>query len=258
MQPPIQFIKFPDGNRAKMLEAEPYADAGEVMRALGFTQPTPAIFLSGGASAMTEEDMTKTRALVEDGIARFAADHKIVVIDGGTDTGIMQMMGRARKAYDYRFPLIGCAPAGKVKYPGKAGDDNTTATLEPNHSHFVLIDGDYWGGESDMIVGLTRSFAHGVLPACGILINGGQISQYDVYIASARGKRAVPVIVIDGSGRTANKIAMESSTGNFSSAMIKAIVQGGKLEIITLKAGPDALYDKLQTAFNTHRPSSTA
>ncbi|MEM6282155.1 MAG: hypothetical protein AAF787_08185, partial [Chloroflexota bacterium] len=175
MQATLKTITFPNNNRAQMLEAPPYADASEVMGALGFTQPTPAIFISGGASAMSDEEMAKTHALIEDGIARFAADHRIVVIDGGTDTGIMQMMGRARKTYHYRFPLIGCAPAGKVTYPGKADTDATT-TLEPNHSHFVLIDGDYWGGESDMIVGLTRSFTHGVLPACGILINGGKIS----------------------------------------------------------------------------------
>jgi hypothetical protein len=246
-----QNLQFENGNRARLIQVASYADATETMQKLGFTQPSAAIFLSGGASAMTDEAMEDTRDLVENGIARFAADHGIVVIDGGTDTGIMQMIGQARRKYQNKFPLIGCAPAGKVFYPGMPKAEERSAALEPNHSHFVLVDGDYWGSESDMIVGLTRAFTHSVLPSTGVLINGGKISKYDVYIASARGERAVPVIIIEGSGRTANQIATASKTGHFMSAMVKAIVQGGKLDIIMLSAGSNALYDKLQTAFNT-------
>ena len=247
-------VSFENGNTAPAVRVPAYADAQNVLQALGITAPAPAIFLSGGASAMGDEDMQRTQTLVQDGIARFAADHGITVVDGGTDAGIMQMMGRARRHFGGRFPLIGCAPAEKVTYPGSTSTDSDELTpLEANHSHFVLVDGDYWGVESDIIVGTARALPQGVLPACGILINGGEISQYDVYIASARGERAIPVIVIDGSGRTADMIANASKTGNFNTAMIKAIVQGGRIDVLTLKAGPEALYERLQHFFNTAR-----
>lgn len=244
-------LRFPNGNTAHVVHASPYADALEVVSKLGIAEPMPALFLSGGASAMEDKAMAQTYAIVEQGIARFAAEHNIVVVDGGTDVGIMQMMGRARHKLGNRFPLVGCAPADKVLYPGmKPTGDQTRTTLEPNHSHMILVDDDHWGAESDMIVGAVRAFTRGVLPGCGILINGGKIAQYDVYIASARGERAIPVIVVDGSGRSADTIARASKTKAFDTAMIKAIVQGGKVEVISLKDGADAMYNQLKGHFN--------
>jgi hypothetical protein len=56
------------------------------------------------------------------------------VIDGGTDAGVMQLIGRARAASGGRFPLIGVAAEGTVMVPG-AGTSSPDATeLEPNHT----------------------------------------------------------------------------------------------------------------------------
>lgn len=245
-------IRFKNGNVARAVRAPAYADATQVLQALGVTTSEPALFLSGGASAMGETEMQHTQGLVRDGIARFAADHGITVVDGGTEAGIMKMMGEARRHFNGAFPLIGCAPVEKVIYPGGPEQEDDEATpLESNHSHFVLVDGDYWGVESDMIVGVARSLGQKAHPTCGILINGGKISQYDVYIASARGEQAIPVIVIDGSGRTADMIASATKSGNFNTAMIKAIVEGGRIDVLTLNAGPDALYERLEYFFKT-------
>ena len=252
MMPQPFTIRFENGNVARAVRAPAYADASQVLQALDMTTPRPALFLSGGASAMGDAEMQHTQALVRDGIARFAADHGITVVDGGTDAGIMKMMGQARHHFKGVFPLVGCAPMEKVIYPGgPAREDNEATPLESHHSHFVLVDGDYWGVESDMIVGVARALPQTTRPTCGILINGGQISQYDVYIASARGEQAVPVIVIDGSGRTADMIASATKSGNFNTAMIKAIVEGGRIDVLTLNAGPDALYERLQHFFKT-------
>ncbi len=252
MTPQSFAIRFKNGNIARAVRAPAYADASQVLRALGMTTPQPALFLSGGASAMGDAEMQHTQALVRDGIARFATDHSITVVDGGTDAGIMQMMGQARRHFEGVFPLIGCAPMEKVTYPGgPTRDDDEATPLESNHSHFVLVEGDHWGVESDMIVGAARALPQTSAPTCGILINGGKISQYDVYIASARGEQAVPVIVIDGSGRTADMIASATKSGNFNTAMIKAIVEGGRIDVLTLNAGSDALYERLQYFFKT-------
>ena len=242
-------LRFANGNTARVLRALPHADADTVAHALALVSPRPALFLSGGASAMNADAMRATNALITDGIARFAAEHGITVIDGGTDAGIMRLMGRARLRYRYRFPLVGCAPHDKITYPGdrRPGDDRTP--LEPNHSHFVLVSADYWGAESDMIVGMVRALTQCEIPGCGILINGGKIAQYDVYVASARGQRALPVVIIDGSGRTADAIASASKSGRFDTAMMRAIVEGGQIDIVSLHDGAEALYRRLEKVF---------
>ncbi len=262
MPPKIGKIRFETGNTAHAVHVPTYADALETAKALNLRYPAPTLFLSGGASNMDENAMRNARALIEDGVARFAAQYKVTVIDGGTDAGIMKMMGEARRKWGYRFPLVGCAPMGKVTFPGLKAEDATERTpLEANHSHFVLVDADHWGAESEMIVGMARELTAAHMPTCGVLINGGKIAQYDIYIASARGDKPMPVIAIEGSGRTANLIASASktgmtSTGEVRGAMLKAIIQGGNIEVVSLTAGPQALYSKLRTAYqqgNTHR-----
>ncbi len=255
MAPKTGKIRFNNGNTARATFVPTYANPLETAKALNLRNPAPTLFLSGGAGNMNEVAMRDARALIEDGIARFAAQYRVTVVDGGTDSGIMKMMGEARRKWGYRFPLVGCAPMGKVDFPGKKQDSEQKLTaLEPNHSHFILVDEDHWGSESEMIVGLARNLTGGRMPTCGVLINGGKIAQYDIYIATARGDKPIPVIAIEGSGRTANLIASAatsslSATGEVRGAMLQAIIAGGNIEVVSLSAGPQALYTKLRTAY---------
>lgn len=244
------FLRFENGNQARVVHVSPHSSARKTAQRLGFVEAAPVIFMMGGASNMSAEAITWTRSLVEDGIARFAAKHGAVIVDGGTNAGIMQMMGRARRKYRGMFPLVGCAPQGKVSYPGQASVRRLSKTaLEPHHSHFALVDADYWGAESDMVVGLARAIAADKRPVLGVLVNGGKIAQYEVYIASARGRSALPVLVIDGSGRTADTIAAAARTRTTSSAMMRTIIESGKIGLFPMEAGAGALYRKLARLF---------
>jgi hypothetical protein len=253
-------ITFPTGNQARTVRVPTYADAKQVATMLGVRQPRSTLFISGGAGNMDSIAIAKTRHLITEGIARFAAEHDVVVIDGGTDVGTMQMVGRARAKWKNRFTLIGCAPEGTVQYPNfertgqplTTNDGDSRTPLEPNHSHFVLVDAPHWGSESDMIVGLARAIADGVMPSYGVLINGGSISKYDIYIASARGPAPIPVLVIRGSGRSADEIVTASDTGQFNNAMIREIVRGGKIEPVDLSGGPAHIYDRLKQLYRAH------
>ena len=55
---------------------------------------------------------------LRDVLVPLAAEHHLTVVDGGTDAGIMKMMGEARSAARHSFPLIGVAPSGLVSLPG--------------------------------------------------------------------------------------------------------------------------------------------
>ena len=245
-------ISFPNGNVTPAVQVESYTDPRLIAEAFGLTTASATMFISGGAAHMTDESIDITRTIVERGIVKFAMDHNVIVIDGGTEAGIMQMIGEARQKLNATFPLIGCAPKDKVIYPGaKISGDLTRTPLQDDHSHFVLVNADHWGAESDIIVGLTRQLAQGKRPSTGVLINGGAIAQYDIYIASARGDNPIPVVVLEGSGRTADSIASASKSGKFINAMVKAIIQGGKIELVSLHDGAKGIYKHLKIAHNS-------
>jgi hypothetical protein len=222
-------------------------DPQMIVRSFGLGHPRPTIFITGGASQMTEDDISRTREVVEHGIAAFAQRYNITVIDGGTEAGVMQMIGSARHKHNYQFPLIGVAPVGKVAWPSYDNPQHE-AQMEEGHSHFVLVDANEWGEESQMIVNLTRAISGG-LPMIGILINGGKIAEKDVYLATAQGDQRIPILVLDGSGRTATNIATAFKTGMASNNIIKAIIAGGDIRLTDLDKGKDAMLTHLHEHF---------
>jgi hypothetical protein len=222
-------------------------DPDLLKHALGFNEPRPAIFISGGASGMSEKDVQMTKQIVANGIARFAQEYQAVVIDGGTESGVMKMIGDARRDGNYNFPLIGIAPLAKVDYPGHE-NPNKEASLENGHSHFVLVDGKEWGDESSTIVNLTHAISGGgEKKALGIVINGGKITRQDVYLATGR-ERNLPILVLEGSGRFADELASAHKSGQTSEKMIKAILRGD-IQLISTSDGPQGIYSKLLQHF---------
>lgn len=248
-RPPLnQPFTIPFSNSLRpAIVVPPTVDPKLIIQAFNLGFPRPTIFITGGAGQMTPEDIKLTHQVVEEGIAAFAQRYNVTVIDGGTDAGVMQMIGDARRRNQYTFPLIGVAPLGKVTYPGF---DNPAqeAVLQEGHSHFVLVDAPEWGDESQMIVNMTRAIASG-LPMIGILINGGKIAEKDVYLATTQGDQRIPILVLDGSGRTATNIANAFKTGTSTSNIIKAIIAGGDIRLTPLDEGKTTMLRRLHDHF---------
>jgi hypothetical protein len=245
-------MQFENGQSAHAVRVVANARAAVVCRLLGFKEPSPAIFVSGGASKMSRKDRKHTKEIIE-GIAQFAEEHKAVIIDGGTESGIMKMVGDTRGKLGYRFPLIGVSPLGKVSYPGYE-NPNQEAFLEDSHSHFVLVDGDEWGVESKMIVALTQAIAgKDKKPSVGILINGGKVAMQEVYLASTR-RQKMPMIVVEGSGRAADEISTAFRTGKADHTLLQAILSGGDIVLVGTVEGPAAIRLNLMQKFESHQP----
>lgn len=248
-------IPFDNGHAAFAVHVSRRFDPTAVSRTLGFALPLPTIYVTGGAGAMSPEDMRATASIVEKGLARFAEERGAIVIDGGTHAGIPILLGDARQKHRYRFPLIGIAPLELVHYPGY--DSDGPEILNPAHSHFVLTAGDEFGDESDMITQLTYNLSgSGQQPALGILINGGKIAREEVY-ARTTSEISLPLIVIQGTGRFADMLARAFYEGETDDEKIHAIVQKGQLSFVSVHDGPDDLYLKLKTLFDSH-PAPTA
>jgi hypothetical protein len=245
-------VRFENGHVAKAVRVRADADASVALRLLGFDHAFPVIFISGGASNMSEDDKRLTRTIIE-AVVTFAEDHHCVIIDGGTEAGIMQMLGDVRKQRGHRFRLLGVTPFGKIEWPGHENAE-AEAELEDSHSHFILVEGSEWGAESHMIVRLTRAIAgKNDQPAVGILINGGKIALQEIYLAST-GEHRLSVIVLEGSGRAADEISTAFKLGRSNQRILQAIVAGGDIEIVATADGPQAMRKMLETKF-TEKPS---
>jgi hypothetical protein len=228
-------IRFPNGNRAQLVTAQAGAEAAHILKTLGIEQPEALIIVVGGAAtlddAIKSDEALKSclTQLFSRGIARAAVKAKALIIDGGTHAGVMAMMGQGEADRGRKSVLLGVAPAGKVTYPGgpAEGSIEDSAPLDPNHSHFVLVQSDEWGGETDTMYELAEALASRVLappppaddssstqdrakalpaniPVVSVLVNGGPIAKDEVLRSVRQGW---PIIVIENSGRLADEIA---------------------------------------------------
>ncbi|WP_158848925.1 hypothetical protein [Saccharothrix deserti] len=152
----------------------------------------PVLVLVGGADGMDRAGLESLELVLRD-LVPLLDECGAVVVDGGTDTGVMRAVGRARAAAGGRFPLIGVAAEVAVD----------VAAFEPNHTHLVLVPGGTWGDESPWLADVADVVA-GSQPSLTVLVNGGAITFDDAEHSLGRNR---PLVVLRGSGRTADAIA---------------------------------------------------
>ncbi len=237
-------IHFANDNSALAVRVSPNSDPEDIIRVLGL-EHRPSLFITGGASGMAAEDIRRTEEIVG-AIADFAVENQITIIDGGTESGVMQMMGEARRQRKGAFTLVGVSPAAKVSYPGYL-NPSAEAELEDSHSAFVLVDTPEWGGESEMLVRLPKALATPQHVVCGVLINGGKIAAQDVIFAVSR---ELPILVLEGSGRFADEVATAFKTGRANQAILRAILAGGDIQLVSTLDGPSAMRTKLSSRYH--------
>lgn len=189
--------------RGMSVGAANISDDNEIQKALTeleIPHPNTAIVLVGGAGGIGFLDKFPMKKAVGI-VAQLAEETGAVVLDGGTQAGIMTEMGRQRKKHGYTFPLIG------VVFDALLMKEEPASILDPNHTHFILIPGDDWGDESAWISKIATVVA-GDHKSITVLVNGGMISRSDVEY-SLMAKR--PTFVMRGTGRLADEITL---TGN--------------------------------------------
>lgn len=193
----------PPGTRLVRVEGPDGLAAG--VDALGLRRGRPVVVLVGGAGGMAAGD----RALVDDVVRRsvfpLLERFDAVVVDGGTDSGVMRVVGRARAAGGDRFPLVGVVARGTVAAPGSGGGD--AGVLEPFHTHVLLVPGSEWGDESPWLVDVASVLADGA-PTVTLVVNGGAITYDDIDRSLDAGR---PVVVLAGTGRAADAVAAASA-----------------------------------------------
>jgi hypothetical protein len=177
------------------------ADLRDALRALNVGVRRPVLVSVGGAGGMTPGYLRVAATMLEHimpALDRWGA----AVVDGGTDSGVMKVMGQVRHATAAGLPLIGVVAEGTVNLPGTQGAPGAVV-LEPHHTHWILVPGDAWGDESPWLSRVATAVADGQ-PSLTLVVNGGEIAYDDIGHSLSAGR---PVIVLAGTGRTADAIA---------------------------------------------------
>jgi hypothetical protein len=205
----------------------------------------PVLVIIGGASNLSPTISQEIQSLFENVLAPLAEELNAVVIDGGTDTGVMRLMGQARANIKGDFPLIGVAPRSLVYSQNEDRSRDTPnaelVTLEPNHTHFILVPGNTWGDESESIAQLSTLIS-GEAPSIVVMLNGGTITWKD---ARQHVKSGRILLAIDGTGRAADDLAA-AVRGESNNIQGKDLVASGLVQVIGLKDGEEAIRHRVE------------
>lgn len=231
----VDQLTFQNGHQAKLTRIRRNSNLLLSLKQIGLPYPAPTLVLVGGASGMSAEALTQLSFLFFDILAPLAEDLGLVVVDGGTDAGVMQLMGQARHQRRGSFPLVGVIAAAMAILPNLPAPADG-APLEPHHTHFLLVPGAIWGDEAPWIARVATELSS-ARSSLTVLINGGAIAWQDVD-NSIREDR--PVLVIGGSGRTADILAAAVG-GDRSNDRANRLVDSGLLQAIDLFDSPETL-----------------
>lgn len=240
-------LRFANGRQALALEIDPALDLSQVFQVLALPQPRPVLVLVGGASGLEEVHLQALAQLFQKTLCPWLQAGGFGVIDGGTQAGIMQLMGEAYVQTGVDFPLVGVAARGTVALPQETlAAAGNQARLEPNHPFFCLVSGQDWGDEAPWIAKIAQSWA-GSCPSVTLVVNGGGITFQDVAESVRVGR---PVVVMEGSGRTADLLAA-ALQGDRSHEQATQLVQSGLIHRVHLNQPPAevvAVLDRLIAA----------
>jgi len=239
-------ITFENGNRAVVVMAPRDASVKEILDALEIASPSAVILLFGGAAGLDQSRKAHLATLFGDGVTPVAAELGALIIDGGTQSGVMAIMGEAVARHPGTCQLLGIAPIGKIAHPEIAGVSAVSdgAALESHHSHFVLVESAEWGGETETMLELTRAFN---APIVAILVNGGAIAA-DEALQSVRNRWQL--LVVEGSGRFADELsAAVHGSQRAKSAKVNEIARSGRVALFHMDDAASILKIKLHRMF---------
>ena len=115
--------------RQRMARVSAVYNLPAALDALAVGRGRPVLVLVGGAGGMSQEHLDRTAEVLNNWVVPALDRLGAAVVDGGTDSGVMQVMGKARSAARAEFPLIGVVAEGTVS--AGTGDAQAGAEIEP-------------------------------------------------------------------------------------------------------------------------------
>ena len=190
-------IPLKRGLRARAATLTEDKQIPQALAELEIPHPNPVIVLVGGAGRMRWWDIFPMRRAIRL-VARLAEETGSIVVDGGTQAGVMKEVGKLRKHQRLLFPLVGVVVESLVV------QEKPESLLDANHTHFFLVPGRDWGDESAWISKIATAIA-GDQKSITILVNGGDTSKTDVEYSLLENR---PAFAMRGTGRMADQIPL--------------------------------------------------
>lgn len=200
----------------------------ERLRSIGLPSGVPVLVVVGGAGGMTDDVVERLRPTFAD-VAAAVGRCGGVAVDGGTDAGVMRLLGDARRGAEPSFPLVGVAARGTVAPPGRPATADV-ARIDVGHTHLVLVPGGRWGDESPWIARVATVVAGGA-GSMTLLADGGDIAYDDAEHSLAEGRS---LVVVDGSGRTADDIARAVRGDPGATRRARVVAASGRVTAVPL------------------------
>lgn len=213
--PPVaaQVLPLAGGRQAVAARVSHPSELPAALSVLGLSAPRPVLVLVGGANGL-DPGLEPTLAHAFRAVAGVLRRVGAVVLDGGTRSGVMALMGEA--AADSGLDLLGVAAIGTVRLPGGSGAARAEgeavdqrADLDPGHNRFLLVPGTAWGDESPWLAAAASALAGG-LPSLTLVAGGGEVTALDLREGLCLGR---PALVLAGSGGTADVVAAQLRSG---------------------------------------------
>lgn len=201
----------------------------EALDALALPRGCPVLVLVGGAGGMDGADAQRLERVLAGWLVPLLDELGAAVVDGGTDAGVMRLVGRAHDAGSASFALVGVAAEGTVVVPGQRNPGSDAGDLEPHHDRIVLVPGEEWGDEVTWLAEVASSLADGKR-SMTLLVNGGEIAYSDIRASLDRGR---PVVVLAGTGRTADAVAA-AVDGNGSDPRARRLAESSLIRIVDI------------------------
>ena len=195
---PTRQLLLKDGETVAAVNITDDKQIQQALTELQIPHPKSVIVLVGGASGIGLLDQLPMRKAIRV-IVKLAEETGSIVVDGGTQAGIMKEIGNQRKRNKFSFPLIGVVFDSLLMQ-----EEKPESILDPNHTHFFFVPGEGWGDESAWISKIATVIA-GDQKSITVLVNGGNISRTDVEYSLLENR---PTFVMRGTGRMADEITL--------------------------------------------------
>jgi hypothetical protein len=217
------------GPRVKRL-TQPDADIRA--RSLGVYRARPVIALFGATSTLSTDLGARLLPILRSVAAR-AATENAVFVTGGTDAGVIHLLGVAAESCGGRWPfLVGVAPTGRVT-TGEAPPTEAEIALDGNHDVVLLAPGTTWGDETPTLFRTLDALSAGRRPVVAMLVGGGGAARTELIEYLGRDR---PVIVLAGSGGLADEVASGVVSAHDDLAVL---VRSGRVAVVHINEGPD-------------------
>ncbi|MCL4876712.1 MAG: hypothetical protein KJ064_08645 [Anaerolineae bacterium] len=242
------------GNGIPAVEIAPGGRLNGLTEKLHLSGVRGTIAVVGGAAGFDAPEFKEIKMKVAcyfSELAVLAQENQLAIVDGGTFSGYMRLLGETHAAQP-TFPLIGVTPKGRVTWPNRRPtlaervqpillwldlDDRVPEArvrLDPNHSAFVVVNTDQWGGEVETLARVAHHLSDSH-PAVEILINGGSVAKRDAAVFLEHGGH---LLVLEGTGRLADEIAAAIRRGHCQDEQIRHILKTGRVSLFSIERSP--------------------